>query len=551
MEHSHRLTPLTPRFPHAPAWLAAAFLALAAPAANAWHQGDPASDINGRSIKEFVSSECGGCHNPKRVGATGPNITKKRLRKGIKNGKGEYQTSSVTGRPLTPMSAKAIFATVKHGRPNTSMPAWGTASNPIGRPLGESEIKAISQYLYNQAAPEQFKWGMQNMEASHEILIPEDELPAEPTHDHPVDDLLMVTEREHFGMAVIDGDTLEVAAHLKAGARAHGYTFSPDGRFAYNLGRDGWLYKYDLYTLKAVSKVRVGMDARGIAISDNGEYLLTGMYIPTQAVVVDAETLEPLKLIDTHDVKSINGGRVDSRICTVNDVRPEVGPYFLMALKEAGQVWRINYAKEGFPVEKLHGVGEILHDGFLRPDNEVFFLASQSSNHVAAIDVKEMEVRKRIETGKKPHPGPGAIWHANGNTYAASPHIGAGKNVVWNAETLEIAGEVSSGAPGLFVRAYPKMKYVWFDSVFPPKTEEIVVHEKEPPFKVVKRITEGTQTLHPEPDADGEYVFVSDWKEGVVRVYDDETLEKVKTIKDVKTPTGIFSVHRAKEHEGH
>ena len=67
----------------------------------------------------------------------------------------------------------------------------------------------------------------------------------------------------------------------------------------------------------------------------------------------------------------------------------------------------------------------------------------------------------------------------------------------------------------------------------------------------MKVITDGTQTLHPEPDADGDYVFVSDWREGVVRVYDDETLELVKTITGLETPTGIFSSSRAYEREGH
>ena len=109
---------------------------------------------------------------------------------------------------------------------------------------------------------------------------------------------------------------------------------------------------------------------------------------------------------------------------------------------------------------------------------------------------------------------------------------------------------MSSGGPGLFVRTNHDMKYVWFDSVF-TNGNEITVHEKAPPFKVVKRIMDGTLTLHPEPDAHGKYVFVSDWKEGVVRVYDDETLELKKTITGFNTPTGIFSISRLKETEGH
>ena len=497
-----------------------------------------ADDIKGRSVEQFVSSECGGCHNPKRTGATGPKITKKRLTEGTEK--------------LNPMNRKTLIATIAHGRPGTSMPAWSTPRNPIMESLSDPEINKIAHHLLNEAAPEEFKFGMGKMKKTHEVLVPKSERPDEPTHDYRVDDLLLVTEREDFGMAVIDGDKLEVVDHLEAGARAHGYTFHPNGRYAYNLGRDGWLYMYDLYTLEAVTKVRVGMDARGIAISDDGKYLLTGMYIPTQAVMLNAETLEPLKIFDTHDVKGPSGEKVDSRICSVNDVSPKkVGPYFLMALKEGGQVWRINYEKEGFPVEQVMNVGKILHDGFLSPDNETFFLASQNSNHVAAVDVETMEIQKKIETGTKPHPGPGATWEADGTTYAATPHIGDSKNVIWDVETMEIAGEVPSGAPGLFVRANPHMKYVWFDSLYDPKPEEITVHKKSKPFEVVKRITDGVQTLHPEPDADGDYVFVSDWKDEVVRVYDDESLELVETLEDVTTPTGIFSVSRRHETEGH
>lgn len=497
-----------------------------------------AEDINGRKISEFVSSECGGCHNPRRLGATGPDITRKRLLEGTDE--------------LAPMDPGSLLATIRYGRPGTSMPAWGTAKNPTMSALSAAEINAISHYLLTETAPERFHFTLQQIQESHEVLVPRTERPTEPTHGHRIDDLLLVTEREKARVAVIDGDALEVVTRLEAGTRAHGYTFHPDGRYAYNLGRDGWLYMYDLYALQPVTRVRVGLDARGVAISDDGRFLLTGMYIPAQAVMVDADTLEPLKVFDTHGLIDPEGKEVDSRICSVNDVAPDkVGPYFLMALKEAGQVWRIDYAKEGFPVTKLTEVGEILHDGFLSPDNKRFFLAAQSSNYMAVIDVETMEVEGRIATGKQPHPGPGAAWHADGKTYAATPHIGEGKNVIWDVDSLEIVGEVESGGPGLFVRTNPHMKYVWFDTLFEPKPSEIVVHEKRAPFEVVKRINDGGQTLHPEPDADGDYVFVSDWTDNVIRVYDDETLELVKTIEGLETPTGIFSVSRIEETEGH
>lgn len=494
--------------------------------------------VNGREVAEFVTSECGGCHNPRRLGATGPDITRERLLRGTDE--------------LGPIDAESLLAIIKHGRPGTVMPAWGTPKNPVMQRLADPEIRAIAHYLLTETAPERFHYTLDQMQETHEVIVPRADWPDSPTHGHRVDDLLLVTEREKFRVAVVDGDTLEVVGRLQAGARAHGYTFHPNGRVAYNLGRDGWLYMYDLFALEPVARVRVGLDARGIAISDDGRYLLTGMYVPAQAVILDAETLEPLKVFDTHGLTDPNGKVVDSRICSVNDVAPDkVGPYFLIALKEAGQVWRIDYAEEGFPVTKVTNVGEILHDAFLSPDNERFFVASQNSDYMAVIDVDTMTIEGTVATGKKPHPGPGATWHADGRVYAATPHIGEGKNTIWDAESLEIVGEVSSGGPGLFVRTSPHMKYVWFDTLFEPAPEEIVVHEKRAPFEVVKRITDGTQTLHPEPDADGDYVFVSDWTEDVIRVYDDETLELVKIITDVETPTGIFSVSRIKETEGH
>ncbi len=519
-------------------------IAATLPAANAeqaYKDIKAAHNVKGRSVVEFVSSECGGCHNPKLTGATGPNITKKRIHEGDKSKK--------AGRFTYPLSKDLIYATISKGRPGTSMPTWSSDANPIGVALTPGEIKAITEHIYNVDPPKDFHWGMKDMLHSLQPVS------TSMGSCHPaenVDDLLLVTERENFSVGIINTKTQEVAGHLPAGARAHGYTFSPDGRYAYNLGRDGWLFQYDLKNLSATKKVRLGLDARGIAISDDGKYLLTGMYIPTQAVIVDAITLKPLKIIDTHHVKDPDGDIVDSRICSVNDVDPKkVGPYFLMALKEGGQVWRIDWSKPDFPISKVANVGKILHDGFLTPDNKTFYLASQSSDWVAAIDVASMKIIKQIKTGKKPHPGEGAIWEVDGVEYAATPHIGDSKATIWRTDTNEIVGNVETGSPGLFIRTTENMKYVWADSVFPPKSEDMTVFEKKPPFKLVKHITDGTQTLHAEPDTEGKFVYVSDWKENVVRIYNDETLELVKTLKGLKTPTGIFAVHRRHETGGH
>ncbi len=164
-----------------------------------------ADKVNGRSIVEFVSSECGGCHNPKLTGATGPNITKKRLHDGDKSKK--------AGRFTYPLSAEVVYATVSAGRPGTSMPTWSSDANPIGKALSEEEIKAIAEHVYNVDPPKDFTWTIDQMKKSLQD-VPKQEGVKAPAHP---DDLLFVTERENFSVGVIDTDTQEVVAHLPAG----------------------------------------------------------------------------------------------------------------------------------------------------------------------------------------------------------------------------------------------------------------------------------------------------------------------------------------------
>ena len=82
---------------------------------------------------------------------------------------------------------------------------------------------------------------------------------------------------------------------------------------------------------------------------------------------------------------------------------------------------------------------------------------------------------------------------------------------------------------------------MWADALF----------DKNPPFKLVKVIEEGTQTLHPEFTADDKLVYIADWQENKARVYNATTFEKIAEIDGITTPTGIFSVERRREPLGH
>jgi mono/diheme cytochrome c family protein/DNA-binding beta-propeller fold protein YncE len=479
--------------------------------------------VQGKPAAMYFLDSCAGCHGTDRRGATGPALLPERLSQ-----PDEYYQDVIT-----------------NGKPGTVMPPWGEQ-------LTDEDITTLVAFIHSDTGEGPPKWTFEDVEASHEILVPDADLPAEPTHDGRIGNLMLVTEREAQGIAVIDGDTHELLGKVDASYRAHGYTFSPvNERWAYNMGRDGWVFKIDLYSLQPVAKVRIGLDSRALAISDDGKYLIAGNYVPTTAVILDAETLEPLKVFEA-TAADPEGEIVESRVATILDTSPDlVGPYFLVALKEAGQVWRVDWSQPDFPVTSVSNVGHILHDGFLSPDNRSFYLAAQTDDWIAVIDVESMTVADRIKTGATPHPGSGATWEADGVEYGATVHAGEGKVTVWDVATNEIVGTVETAGAGLFIRASEHSPYVWADAVFAEEPHAITVFEKSPPFEIVGVIDDGMRTLHPEFTDDGKYVYVSDWDANVVRVYDAESLELVAEVPDIVTPTGIFNAGRRLETLGH
>lgn len=479
--------------------------------------------FDGDTPAQAYADSCAGCHGPDRAGGIGP---------------------ALLPGALTENDA-FYFNTIKNGRPGTIMPAWGNMG------MIDEEIWLLVGLLRTEPEGDAAEWDMDDISASHTVLIDEATLPPAPTHSGNMDNLMLVTEREAERIAVIDGDTHTLLGRISASYRAHGYAFSPvEERWVYNIGRDGWLFKMDMYSLQSVRKVRVGLDSRGLAISDDGQYLIAGNFAPATAVILDADTLEPLKVIATEGYDP-DGHWVQSRVAITSDVAPElVGPYFIIALKEAGQVWRIDFSDPDFPIDKLENVGRILHDGFLSPDNTRFYLASQEDNWMAVIDVVNWTLVTQIPTGAIPHPGSGAVWEANGTEYGATPHAGEGLVTIWDLADNQIAAQIPTSGPGLFIRAHENNPYVWADTMFSTTPNEIYVIDKES-FEVVHVIAEGDLTLHPELTYDGQYVYIADWLGEVVRVYDANTFALVAEVDGLTTPTGIFNSSRRDERLGH
>jgi len=178
-----------------------------------------------------------------------------------------------------------------------------------------------------------------------------------------------------------------------------------------------------------------------------------------------------------------------------------------------------------------------------------------------------------LETGVKPHPGPGANWvDPECGPVAGTTHLGEGRMTFWGNDpeghpdqAWQICDSVETDGPGLFVRTHPDSDNVWIDQALHPEADVnqwVMVMNKETreltPIHVADRPAEhDAVAVHMEYDQTGTEVWVSIWargeghqNDGAIVVYDDKTLEVKAVVEGLNTPTGKFNVYNRKKHVG-
>ncbi|MDY6817405.1 MAG: cytochrome D1 domain-containing protein [Halobacteriales archaeon] len=410
---------------------------------------------------------------------------------------------------------------------------------------------------------------MKDIKGTQEVLTQPGDLPQSPQHDVDLKDLMVVTERENASVTMVDTINNEMLSRVNDVGKAihvHDFASGPltgkrEDAYVYTLARSGWLYKVDLFGFNRVARVRGGTDARKPATSRDDNYVIAGFYNPNHLLIADAEDLTPLKRIPTWGVNP-DGESVKSRVCAVHDVSRE--GVWVVALKEAGQVWMIDYTKDGFPVTDTFRVGGVLHDGFFTGEGRYFHIASQEDNLMGVIDTKKRELVAKVPTAKVPHPGTPFCQDAKRNL-AFVPCAGANKVTVYDTETFERVKNIDVPGKGLFSFKMPddECKYVWTDNVLTADhTAAATVNQIDPETLELRKTVDtsklvdfsGTEThpksraLHPEFSRDGSKVFVSLWDAGKIVVLDSETGEHLDTIEGLETPTGEFTGYRAAEY---
>ena len=423
----------------------------------------------GSSTMNFANvyeKECQGCHGPIHQGGVGSDLRPDALKK---------------------QERHVLRDAIMNGMQNTAMPKWDHV-------FSKDDADGMVDWLMDWKDNTNFKLDLDEIKGTWTKLADREELAKK--YPNAVDtksvlDVTFATERDASLVDFIDSTNGKVLSRHKAGFAVHvTVTNKTNPRYAYSISRSGRLTMFDIAApgQPALASVQVGYESRGLAVSPDGKYVIAGNYTPGGAVLCDAMTLEPLKAYDTSAVINMKGQIESSRVASLADT--PYGPYFAMALKDAGRVYIIDYSKPNFPiVGDVPNIGEVLHDAFLNEDKgedfgRYYMIASQGSDVMGIVDYKEKNLAAKVYTGDKtkPHPGQGSSWFNKtmGKQLHATVSMNVGLVVVWDSN-WEIVKKIETSGGGLFIGTAPDTPYLWADTVIgsPETYNEVYLINKE------------------------------------------------------------------------
>ncbi|MCC6868724.1 MAG: c-type cytochrome [Burkholderiales bacterium] len=499
----------------------------------------PAADFD--RAERLFAQHCAVCHGADRGGYIGPALN----------------------RDETKLRSGEVAEIILSGRPPTLMP-----QHPSWRGTLSVKDRDLLAELVTTQPRRTLTWGLGDVRQSLTVLVTdEDKLAPAPRYriDH-LDDLMAVMSRGRQAagpeakVLFFDGRRHRQVGAVPTGVAPHLMDFHPtDPRWAYVRDDAGWVHKVDLYSMRAVRKVRAGLNGTSLAVSRDGRYVAAGSYVPHTMVIMDAATLEPVRLIELAGIDP--DGRMVEADAGMITATP-YGNWFVVALEQAGQVWIVDLDRPEMPITKITDVGRHLHDAFLSPDGRYVVVASYDDHVDTVVDLREARIVRKIPAGCKPHLGSGAVIRSNGRLLGIGTNIGeadcpAFEVTVFDMETFDVVRRIPVIGPTESPAAHPDAPYVIVDIVGTgPNANKIQFIDKNT-LEVVRTIEVAGTLGHshfPEYTARGDFFYVSaryrgdrslGTPAGQLAVFDSRTLRQVKSI-PVDVPAGVFSRVRAR-----
>jgi cytochrome c553 len=479
----------------------------------------------------IYADQCASCHADSRLGGTGPALIPESL-----------------GR----LKGAKLEAVIDQGRAMTQMPAFhGT--------LSAADITAVAAFIAQPLATPPV-WGV--AEAMDSRSLRQDYIPATaPVFTADPLNITLVVETGDSHISVLDGDTFDVLDRFETPYAVHGGPkFSPDGRFVFVMSRDGWVQKYDIWSLAEVGRIRAGLNSRNIAMSHDGKWLAVASYLPTTLTILATEDLSVAKVME---VRGRDG--TPSRVSAVYQAPQRKS--FVLALKDVPEIWEVATdpesgpfhdgfvhshetgmteslgAEQGLFARRRIDVSAPLDDFFFDPDYRNLIGANRTANSGVVVN---LDVGREISTMPlpgMPHLGSGITWMRDGHRVMAVPHLEEGLISIIDMTDWTLIKKIETSGPGFFLRSHAGTPYFWADVFTGPNKGQMHLIDKQS-LEVVKVMTPepGLTVAHTEFTKDGSRALVSIWEDdGAVIVYDTATQTELRRL-PMRKPSGKYNV---------
>ena len=503
--------------------------------------------------RQIYFERCAGCHGVLRKGAT--------------------------GKPLTPDITMAkgtdyLKVFIAYGSP-AGMPNWQTSGE-----MDEATVDLMARYI-QQDPPMPPEWSMADMKKTWKVMVPPKDRPTKKMNDYNIANIFSTTLRDTGEVALIDGDTKQIINIVKTGYAVHISRTSASGRYLFVIGRDGRVNMIDLWMAKPdnVAEIRIGLEARSVDTSKykgkEGDFTdklaIAGAYWPPQFVIMNGDTLEPMKIVSTRGMTvDTQEYHPEPRVASI--VASHFKPEFIVNVKETGKTLMVDYKDvDALKITEL-GSARYLHDGGWDSTKRYFMVAANNSNKIGVVDAKEGKLQAVVDVGKIPHPGRGANFvHPKFGPVWSTGHLGdetislIGTDPKKHAQYAlkEVAKLKGPGGGALFIKSHPKSQHLYSDAPLNPDpkiSQSVVVYDIKNLDKgyTVLPIAEwaglpddggAKRVVQPEFNKAGDEVWFAVWsakdKQSALVVVDDKTLKLKAVIKDPRliTPTGHFNIN--------
>ena len=497
--------------------------------------------------RQTYFERCAGCHGVLRKGAT--------------------------GKPLTPDITRArgteyLKTFIQYGSP-AGMPNFGTSGD-----LSPAQVDLMARYVQLEP-PTPPEFSLADIEKSRRDIVPVAKRPTRKMNQYNLDNLFSVTLRDSGEVALIDGDSKQIINIIKTGYAVHISRMSASGRYLYVIGRDARVNLIDLWmpTPDNVAEVKIGLEARSVETSKykgyEDRYAVAGSYWPLQYVIMEGDTLKPLKVVSTRGMTVDNEYHPEPRVAAI--VASHYRPEFVINAKETGKILMVDYSDLKNLKTTTIDAAKFLHDGGFDSTGRYFLVAANASDKVAVVDTREDRLAALVDVGKTPHPGRGANFiHPKFGPVWATSHLGdetislIGTDPVKNqAHAWKVVQTLKGqGGGSLFIKTHPKSRNLWVDTPLNPDAklnQSVAVFDTrklEGGFEVLPiaqwanlKGDGAKRVVQAEYNKAGDEVWFSVWgtkdQESALVVVDDKTRKLKTVIKDPRliTPTGKFNTH--------